>query len=222
MLSLAVEDPANNIHEQLAELIKAVLSSPPTKADAILASIWSRVLGNAMLAYRATNAEACAREVEKVWKAIWPLLEFSDVSARKAATSSLDSVARCFTTTLINAALQEQSKGTSSSVIGKIIVQMDRALESLAFSRSVPEVLAVISSLLNSLRYRSGSRNSSNAAESLLSPLVCKIAALRIQKNFEYKEAADATLSTAMRVLGPEVLLKHLPLNLEPEDRLSG
>ena len=172
-----------------------------------------------MLAYRATNAEACAREVEKVWKAIWPLLEFSDVSARKAATSSLDSVARCFTTTLINAALQEQSKGTSSSVIGKIIVQMDKALESLAFARSVPEVLAVISSLLNSLRYRSGSRNSSNAAESLLLPLVCKIAALRIQKNFEYKETADATLSTAMRVLGPEVLLKHLPLNLEPEDR---
>ena len=57
------------------------------------------------------------------------------------------------------------------------------------------------------------------AAQTLMMPMIKHIGDLRTQKNFEYKEAADSTLSTAMRVLGPHVLLETLPLNLEPEDR---
>lgn len=219
MLSLAVEDPANNIHEQLAELIKAVLSSQPMKGDTVLAPSWAQALGNAMLAYRATNADACAQEIDKVWKAIWSLLEFSDAASRKAAASALDSVARCFNASFINAALQEQPKKSNSSALERIIAQTVKAFDSLTYARSIPEVLTVVSSLLNNLRCRNGSRTSSTAAETLLMPLISKIAALRIQKNFEHKESASAVISTAMRILGPDVLLKHLPLNLEPEDR---
>ena len=40
-----------------------------------------------------------------------------------------------------------------------------------------------------------------------------------MQKGFEYKENADATLSVAMSVLGPAVLLRELPLNLDVADR---
>ncbi len=40
-----------------------------------------------------------------------------------------------------------------------------------------------------------------------------------MKKGFEYKEAVDGTLKTAITVLGPEVIFKVLPLNLEPEDR---
>lgn len=43
---------------------------------------------------------------------------------------------------------------------------------------------------------------------------------MRGKTGFEYKEAVDGVLKTAMTVLGPEVLFKVLPLNLEPEDRL--
>ncbi|KAG1771700.1 armadillo-type protein [Suillus occidentalis] len=39
---------------------------------------------------------------------------------------------------------------------------------------------------------------------------------------FGHKEAADAVLSTAMRVVGPAVLLAAIPLNLEPSDRQAG
>lgn len=50
-------------------------------------------------------------------------------------------------------------------------------------------------------------------------PVIQKVGNLRTKKNFEYKEAADGMLGIAMRVLGPEVFLKMLPLNLEPSDR---
>jgi hypothetical protein len=43
------------------------------------------------------------------------------------------------------------------------------------------------------------------AAELLILPLIVRIGNLRISKGFEYKEAADTTLSTDMHIIGPEV-----------------
>jgi ribosomal RNA-processing protein 12 len=83
----------------------------------------------------------------------------------------------------------------------------------------MPELLSVISSLTKNLRYSQGDQEATSAAETLLLPLVERIGNLRTDKKFEHKEAADATLAVAIRVLGPEVVLKVLPLNLEPVDR---
>jgi len=94
-----------------------------------------------------------------------------------------------------------------------------KALRSVAFAQSMPQLLSTVSSLIVGLRYRDVSRSSPTAAERLLLPLIGYVGELRVQKGFEYKEDADATLATAMRVLGPEVLLGVLPLNLEPSDR---
>ena len=81
------------------------------------------------------------------------------------------------------------------------------------------ELLHIISALISSLRIRPKGPKTPTAAELLLISLIQQIAEMRIAKGFEYKEAADDALKTAMSVLGPEVLLKALPLNLEPEDR---
>ncbi|GBE81173.1 hypothetical protein SCP_0309000 [Sparassis crispa] len=222
LLALAVDDPANNIQQQLHEVIKAMLSISSTKVDPTFAPAWAGVLGNAMLAFHAADAEACAAEVGKVWKALWPLLEETDTSTRKAAAQALGMLAQCFTHSFITATIVERGQDEHKSVIGRIISQVTKALDSLTFARSIPELLTVISCLLANLRYRGDSRASPTAAELLLLPLVACIGERRIQKNFEHKEAADATLGTAMCVLGPEVLLRALPLNLEPADRLGG
>ncbi|KAH9951521.1 ribosomal RNA-processing protein 12 [Amylocystis lapponica] len=222
LLAISVDDPANNIQAQLSEVLKAVLSTSPSKIDAALTPAWAGVLGNVMLAYHATDAEACAKEVGKVWKTLWPFLESTGSPTRKAAAESLGMVARCFTPSLIATAVEERALDEPKSVIGRIIVQTSRALDSLAYARSIPDLLTVVSSLINCLRHRSGSPAAPTAAEALLLPLVAKIGELRVQKTFEHKEAADATLSVAMRVLGPEVLLRLLPLNLELADRQAG
>ena len=206
------------VFEHVSGALKAVLSSPPSKSDKTLAPAWVNVLGDAMLAQSATDPDAGAEGVGKVWKAVWPFLESSESSVRKAAAECLGSVARCFTPTFIGLALCETGQNEANSSLNKIISQVTEGVDSLPLARSMTELLDVISSLIYSLRHRVN-RTSPSATESLLLPLIQKVGDLRTQKGFEYKEAVDETLATAMRVVGPEVLLRVLPLNLEPSDR---
>ena len=170
-----------------------------------------------MLAYHTVDPEACATEIRKAWKVVWAFLESPDTPIRKAAAQSLNSITQCITPAIITAAVKEVSNNSGMSPLNEIVAQSTKALESLAYARSIPEVLAVISSLIAKLHYRESS-SSPTAAESLLLPTIRKISDLRIQKGFEFKEVADASLATAMRVIGPQVLLHHLPLNLNHLD----
>jgi ribosomal RNA-processing protein 12 len=216
LFSLGPGDASNHVGDQISDILKVVLSSPPSKTDTTLAPAWVQVLGNAMLTYNVVNPEACAKELGKVWKTIWNFLDSNDLATRKASAGALDALCHCFNPSLISSALQDDE---SKSTLGRIITQVTKALDSLAFARSMPELLSVVSSLTMNLRQRVGPRASPTVAESLLLPLIAHLGELRSSKGFEYKEGVDGTLSTAMRVLGPEVLLRILPLNLEPPDR---
>ncbi|TFK44425.1 armadillo-type protein [Crucibulum laeve] len=219
LFALPAEDASNSVAEQLSDVLKVVLSSLPSKTDVTLAPAWVQVLGDAMLAYSVVNPDACSTELAKVWKAVWNFLDANDAGVRKATARSLDVISRCFSLALVANATAD-SEGTST--IRKIIAQVSNALDSLAYARSIPELLSIISSLITSLRFRNGSRTSPTATETLLLPLIQHVGELRTSKGFEYKEAVDVTLAAAMRVVGPEVLLKILPLNLEPESRQAG
>ncbi|KAF5380415.1 hypothetical protein D9615_004614 [Tricholomella constricta] len=218
LFALPSED-GTHIGDQLSDVLSVVLSSPPSKSDTILSPAWVLVLGHAFSVYRATDNGAHSNQLGKVWKTIWSFLESSDAPTRKAAAQSLDVLCCSFSPALISSALQD---GASKDTLRKIITQTTQALDSLAYARAMPELLSVLSSMIVNLRYRPKPRSSPTAAESLLLPLIVHVGTLRIQKGFEYKEAADATLATAMRILGPEVLLRVLPLNLEPSDRKAG
>ena len=165
------------------------------------------------------DPDACSAQIEKVWKAVWLFLESSHPPTRKASAESLQSLTRCFSGKALELAIQEDARDHSKSFLHRIIVDATNALVSLAFARSIPELLAVISSLIESLCDRPN-RTAPTYAESLLLNIIQKVGDMRLQKTFEYKEAADATLAVAMRVVGPEVLFRVLPLNLEPSDRL--
>lgn len=215
IFQVSVEDVSSNIGSQLPEVLKVVLSSPPSKSDSTLSASWVQVLGAALVSYNTLEPEHASKEVGKIWKSVWNLMDSTDAATRKAVSLSLSSISTCFSPTLISAAIADQE---GSSTIRKIISQVTKALDSLQYARGIPEILSVISALIENLQFRT-SNDSPTSAELLLMPLIVKIGDLRIAKGFEYKEAADATLSVAMRVLGPAVLLKSLPLNLEPSDR---
>ena len=219
LLALSMDDPTVNLHSHMSDLLRVILSSPPLRSDSGLTSAWVGVLGSTMLAYQHSNEDECAAELWKVWKAIWNLLESQDAATRKAAADSLSIMGQCFTPSLIQSAIKEKGAAEPKSAIGKIIAQATKSFDSITYAPSMPDLLSVVSSLIENLRFRGASRKSPTAAEQLLLPLIAKIADLRVQQTFEFKEAADLTLGTAMRVLGPEVLLKTLPLNLETADR---
>lgn len=221
LLAIPVEDPTNNVRDKLPEILDAVLSSKPSITDTTLGPAWVALLGHSMSVHHEVDATKTSEKVGETWQAVWSFLESSDGTIRKAATQALDMIGQSFTPSLIQLSIKEGAKGEHKSVIGKIVAQVFKALGSLAFARSIPDILAVVSSLLSNLRHRDGPRGSATAAEKLLLPLITKIAELRVQKDFEFKEAADATINRAMGIMGPEVLLRQLPLNLEAEDRYA-
>ncbi|PPR02396.1 hypothetical protein CVT26_011364 [Gymnopilus dilepis] len=214
----SAEDASSNSANQLSEVLKVVLSSPPPKSDAALAASWVQVLGVALVAHHSVDPAAASKEIGKVWKAVWNFLDSTDAVTRKATAQSLSAISSCFSNDLVAAAIPDRDGLT---VVRRIIDQVSKALDALPYARSIPELLDIISAFIQNLQFK-GPKSSPAAAELLLVPLIVRVADLRIAKGFEYKEAADATLSVAMRVLGPEVLLKSLPLNLEPSERTPG
>lgn len=180
---------------------------------------WALVLAKALTSYKETSPDGFVSELPRAWKSAWELLESTDRDTRGSATEALDLISTCFTSSLIEKALSDKRQGTDNSIVARIVSQVRKALDSLAFARSIPALLSVISSLVRALRYRGGAATDPTAAEILMTGIVEKIGTLRTQKNFEYKEDADRTLGVIMGVIGPEALLKILPLNLEPSDR---
>lgn len=215
LISASVDEVESNVTSQLPEIIAAIHSSAPVKTDTTQAPAWMLLSANAMVVYNTIDPSGSEKEFGKIWKSVWTFLESNDTATRKAAAESLDLLCTCFSPSMVKAVIQDQDDST----LGKIIAQCQKSLNSLAFARSIPEHLSAISSIISHLRYRDGSRASPTAAEILMVPVIQKVGNLRTKKNFEYKEAADGMLGVAMRVLGPEVFLKMLPLNLEPSDR---
>lgn len=131
----------------------------------------------------------------KVWKTVWSYLESADTPTRQASAQALDLLISSIPPT------------ASATLTNKFVEQTTKAFDSIAYARAIPHILSVASSLIGRLP--------SESTETLIH----KIGHLRTLKGFEYKENADAALGVAMRVLGPQVLLELLPLNLEPADR---
>jgi len=199
-------------HSQIHGVVEAVLDSPPSKGDNALAPAWVEAVGAAMNAYKRVDIFSCATEFGKAWRAVWPFLTSTDASTRRAAAHSLDQLCGCITNPLLKAA---QRGKTNKSPVSGIIGELSEAFDSIVFAQSMSELLSVISSLI-----RATKGFDTDAAKDLLLPLVKSVGDLRTQKGFEYKEAADEVLSTAIGTFGPHVVLDILPLNLEPADRL--
>ena len=216
------DDDETALTAQLPDIISAIHSACPPHGDTTVSPAWTSVLSKALASYRETSPGGFESELPRAWKRVWDFLESTDRDTRKSAAEALNLISACFNIPLIEGALSDARNGTDSSIVVKIVAQTQKALDSLTFARSVPELLSVISSLARALRHRCGTATNptdATAAEILMPGIVKKIGTLRTQKNFEYKEDADKTLEAVMGVIGPEALLKILPLNLEPSDR---
>lgn len=219
LLTTISDDDETALTAQLPDIISAIHSARPPPSDTTVSPAWVLVLAKALVSYKEASPDEFVSELPRAWRSVWEFLESMDPDTRKSAAEALSLISTCFTPSLIVKALSEMRQGTDDSIVVKIVTQTRKALDSLTFARSIPELLSVISSLVRALRYRGDAVTNPTAAEDLMSSIVEKIGALRTQKNFEYKEDAEKTLGAVMGVIGPEALLTILPLNLEPSDR---
>ena len=220
IFSAPAEDESNNIMTEIRAVLKAVLIYAPKKTDTTIAPAWLHVLGNAMLAYSVADPNVCAEELGDVWKTVWSFLESNHRATRKAAAESLGLLSQCFTPELIKYAIQEAEAGETGSRIGSWFrhISGHKRAGIASFCGIARALFSHLGSDYELYAYDDGNRKPTPAAKALLLPLIQKIGDVRIQKDFIHREA-DTTLATAMRVLGPEVILQVLPLNLEPADR---
>lgn len=197
-----------------AALLQAIISQAPLKTDAALIPPWVALIGKAVLALNRAEPEVASAEIGRIWKMIFPYLEASEVPVRRETASTLGNLTQCISHLVIDEAVKGKN-----NVVDQIITQLMKALDALSYVRAMAELLAVVSSVMEALRYRPDGRGTPTAAEILIAPLIDKIGGMRIKRGFEYKEAADSVLRTAIGVMGPEALLTILPLNIMPEDR---
>lgn len=189
-----------------------------------------------MVAFARADAATCAEALPGVWEASWAWLESEDVRCRKAAESALCAMVRyCLTgADLRKAAESIDSVGTDSgrkkggklpandglrgTILGSIVLRLDTSLHSVAFAKATPALLSILSALISRLRLLTSAKERRvTAAEVLVPDLIVYVGSLRIAKGFEYREKADEVLGMAIRVLGPEIFLTLLPLNITPE-----
>jgi ribosomal RNA-processing protein 12 len=204
----------------MTSLISVLLSSAPSKSDAAQTPAWLDLLGAAFsfgpIVFPAEN------DIDAVFKSIFSYLEATDATIRTGASRAVTAlVSKCITLPMVEAAVTERSQKKPNSPVGKILAHVRMSLETLSYARAMPQMLAVLASLLLALRSRPkvSAGFPLTAAELLLLDIVQKIGELRVKNSFEHKEAADEVLKAAMSVLGPEVILRVLPLGLIPEDR---
>lgn len=189
-----------------------------------------------MVAFARADFEACSQKLLSVWEATWSWLENEDLGCRKAAESALCAMVRyCITDAEIvkavevstTTSVESNKKGKKNNispelkatVIGSLLFRLNSSLHAVAYAKATPSLLSILTALIS--RHRtpvpSSTPKRTTAAEPLLSSLIVYIGGLRLAKSFEYREKADEVLGMAIRVMGPEVFLSMLPLNIIPE-----
>ena len=213
------EDPdaPRNLDVSISDTLQAIIASSPLKTDSTLIPPWVEVIGKTMLVFSSVDPEGASAELSRIWRTIFSYLESPSAPIRRSTAEALANITRCISQDFIAEAVASE-KAPLKQMVGLL----HKSIEALRYAHALPEILAVTSALTQSLSYRPGGGWTPTAAELFLMPIFKTIADLRVKKGFEHKESADQVLQSAMSVVGPEALLRELPINLEPEDRAAG
>ncbi|KIJ49356.1 hypothetical protein M422DRAFT_59161 [Sphaerobolus stellatus SS14] len=220
LASLVSVDTTEN--PDMSTLISALLSAAPIKTDSAQSPAWLELL-------RAAFDAAPVKEslgIDQVFKTVFAYLEAADASTRTGVTQALGALlSKSVTPSMVEAAVSEISQKKQKSLVSRIVLHVRTSFDALPYARAMPQMLTILASLIRALIHRPANATSDfppTAAELLLLDVVQRVGELRIKKGFEHKESADEVLKAAMSVLGPEVIMRVLPLGLLPEDRSAG
>ncbi|GAA5939156.1 mRNA-binding protein RRP12 [Sporobolomyces koalae] len=220
----------DHVKETLEALVKARPKAVESEQGEKLLAGWVEGVGEGLVALARTDSTLALEQLAILFPTILPILTTANTPALRQSveTACALMIKHCVTDAEIVAAVEH--KNDAGTTIVSVIEQVEKAMTSPRYAAlSQPHVLALVKALFLRLRLRVPSFSASSsasaadprdppAASTLLTKALVLLAKSREDSRFEWKKEADAVLDTVIKVLGPEVILSYLPLNLSPED----
>ncbi|GAA5821706.1 hypothetical protein JCM10212_004200 [Sporobolomyces blumeae] len=216
----------DHVKNTLEALIKARPKQVESEQGEKLLAGWVEGVGEGLVALARTDSKAGVEQLAIQFPTILPILTTANTPALRQSveTACALMIRHCVTDAEIVAAVES----TGGDTIRSVIEQVEKAMTSPRYAAlSQPHVLALVKALFLRLRLRVPSSSPSTsttdprdppAASALMTKALVLLAKSREDSRFEWKKEADSVLDTVIKVLGPEVVLTYLPLNLSPED----
>ncbi|GAA5863175.1 hypothetical protein JCM8547_002822 [Rhodosporidiobolus lusitaniae] len=203
--------------DHVKQTLEALVAAKPKVADSEqgekLMAGWVEGVGEGMVALARSDTAAALERLSTLFPSVLPTLASASTAPLRQSVETACSlmIRHCISDEDIVAAANGEGATTKT-----VIELVEKALTSPRYAAaSQPHVLALAKALFLRLRLRVGS---APAAATLLTKTLVLIGKMREDSRFEWKKEADAVLDSAIKVLGPEVVLKYLPLGLSAEN----
>jgi len=215
------ESDVDEARETASYVLEGIVASPPSKQDAELAPYWLNVLGQASIAASSLTpfsspgmdldshslSSAPQIDLPKIWNLAFTYLE-STPEIRKSAEDALIQLTQC-----VPPLIPQPPKALLHTLNG--------GLTSLAYAPALGNTLRILASFIMAFSAPRSDAVKKPGAQAYFRDVVKKVGEMRVKKEFEYREGADAVFCAFARAAGVDGLLSVLPLNLVPEERLA-
>ena len=194
---------------KLPKLMEAISELRPSQNDSQLLPSWIAVISRGYDVSAQVSPEDTFQKLPELFEMISGFLASSSHNIRVSASEGLISfVVNCVPiTAILEPSLYEEK------VLGKLAKAVTPLL-SVKYRSAWMEVFTVLSALFSVFRWRS---------IGLLDDVVKAVGELRGNDSFNGKKEADVVLGNAIEAMGPDSVLRILPLNLaKPKSGQSG
>ncbi|EPY52557.1 ribosome biogenesis protein Rrp12 [Schizosaccharomyces cryophilus OY26] len=167
----------------------------PSEYDSQLLVPWLKAMNSAVESLNELSKAEAVSDCVARFSRVFTLLESDSVEVRLEAATTLCTIISCL-------------DGTSESlpIASQLCNHLCDALKSVHYRFAYPECFQIISRLCETL---------GKASDPVLIPALKLIDYIRGAETFDGKVLADEVIGSFVRVLGPETVLRVLPLNLE-------
>lgn len=210
VLELMFEGMADEFSSsKLPRLMKVITELRPSQNDSQLLPPWIAVISRGYDVSAQSSPTDAFQKLPEAFEMISEFLASSSHNIRVSASECLISfLANCVPSTVI------LESSISDEKVFERLAKSATALLSVKFQAAWMEVFNVLSALFQTLRWKS---------MTLTDEIISLVGELRSNGSFNGKKEADAVLGAATEAIGPEAVLRILPLNLlHPVARQTG
>ncbi|OMJ07479.1 Ribosomal RNA-processing protein 12 [Smittium culicis] len=178
------------------DLLNSIIAQRPNVNDASLSKSWLVINDLGFDALFRLNPKLCEVQIPSAFEMVKPYIELGKPEVKEAAIKCME--------TFVSKCLREGS-ACSTEVASKLSSSLIECL-GIRYRESWVSIFYVTSLLTTKL---------GKSSRPTMDNLITLISEMRMEKGFEFKKEADATLGASISAMGPKLFLELLPLNIE-------